>query len=57
MILPAMRRVFEVLAAGDGQPGIEVIVQPPEHVVAIEAVLLDAQDGGFIRIVAEALRC
>jgi hypothetical protein len=36
--------------------GIEVVVEPPEHVVAIELVLLNPQIGELVRIVSKALR-
>src|ERR1017187_558008 len=53
VILQSAHGVHEMVAAGDDQAGIEVIVLAPEHVVAVEAVLLNAQIGGLIRIVAE----
>ena len=39
--------VHQVRAAGDGQPGIVVGIQPPEHVVAVEPVLLNAQEAAW----------
>jgi len=44
-----------VLAVGDGQGRVEIIVQPPDHVVAVQMILLDTNRGGFVRIVAQTL--
>src|SRR4051794_38694015 len=56
VVLHAAACVAEMTALGDGQPGIIVIVQTPQHVVAVHLVLLDAEAGRFIGIVSQALR-
>ena len=56
MILPAMRGALEVFAVRHRQPGVEIIVLPPRHVVTIELIFLNAQRGGFIGVVSETLR-
>ena len=54
MILQAAGGIDEVQAAGHGQAGIVVVTEPPGHVVAVQAILLDAQHGRLIIVVAEA---
>ncbi len=55
VVLEAAGGIGGVEAAGDGQGGIEVFVQPPGEVVAVEAVVLKAQRGELVGIVAEAV--
>ena len=53
MVLHAADRIHKVGSAGNSKSGIEVIVQAPGHAVLIQAILLDAQVNGLIRIVAK----
>ena len=54
VILHAADRIHEVQAACNGEPRIVIVVEPPGHVVPVQPVLLNAQDGGLVRIVAQA---
>ena len=53
MVLQVTIGVGQVLAASHRESRVEIIARPPGHVVAVKAVLLDAQHRRFIRIVAE----
>lgn len=55
MILHAALEVLPVLTEGDGKGWIEIVIEPPGEVVAIELVFFEAQVGELVRIVAEAL--
>ena len=53
MILHAPLGIHQVLALRHGEGGIVVIVQAPLHVKAVQAVFLNAQHGGLVRVVAQ----
>ncbi len=58
VILPGITRIFEIAAllSTAYQARIDVIVQPPAHVEAIQLILLNAQGSGFVGVIAQTLR-
>ena len=56
MVLQAAAGVHLVQTGRDRNAGIVKLVESPEQVVAVQAVLLHSQIGGLVRIVAEPLR-
>jgi hypothetical protein len=51
-----LAKVVYRVGSGDGQRGVVVILLPPRHVVPVERILLDAEHGRFVRVVANPLR-
>src|SRR5204863_4557746 len=43
MVLQAAAGVAEMPGLGDSQAGVVIVVLPPEHVIAIQLILLDPQ--------------
>ena len=56
VILELAGGVDEMLAARDGEGGVEVVHQAPGAVVAVELGLLDTEGGELVGVVAKALR-
>ena len=55
MILHAALEILPVLPKSNGERGIEIIVQPPIHLVAVAPVLFGTQGSKLVGVVAQAL--
>lgn len=55
MILHATLEVLPMLAKGDSEARVEIVVQPPIHFVAVLAIFLHPQIAELVGIVAQAL--